>query len=133
MYGTKFIIIKAKFKQFWNLNPHPLKKKYTVKLPRSGFVHPNHIIIHFDNCRIVEYGKLCPWHSVKAQITVKIKKYHKSPSMLDTQFTCLFYAKLRPQHVDVRSILFSMMAKICILSWIVIYFSELNVPSRFSF
>ena len=26
IYGTMFLKIKAKFKRFWNLNPHPLKK-----------------------------------------------------------------------------------------------------------
>ena len=32
-------------------------KESVEKLPRSGFVHPKHIIIHFDNHRIVENGK----------------------------------------------------------------------------
>ena len=53
------------------------------------------------------------------------------PNRCYSQCICLFYAKPRPQHVDIRDILFSMMAKICILSWLVIYISELNVPSWF--
>ena len=30
---------------------------YEKKLPRSGFVHPKHIITHLDNHRIKSFGK----------------------------------------------------------------------------
>ena len=33
-------------------------KESVEKLPRSGFVHQLHIFTHFDNHRIVEYGKI---------------------------------------------------------------------------
>jgi hypothetical protein len=88
-----------------------------IHLLLTGFqslTYSNYIFTDFDKCRITTTGKLSV-AGTPSNLGLILEHITNLAEVRNSQCICLFYAKLRPQHVDVRAILFSMMAKICIL------------------